>query len=456
MHTWNADLELLSASVIGYASERAKLPKDPRWGARDAQELAEALTGAVSQDGVGGQAALELFRDVLLPACRPMDDPMMVSYVPTAPTIAAVLFDMVVSASSIFAGHWESGAGAIAAENQALRWIMDIAGFPASGGGCFVSGGTAANLAALVTARQHWRSENPDDDRRNRLAIVATHGAHASVDVIARVMDVDFIRVRSDPQGRMTADELAHALEDVGDLCPFAVVTSAGTTNSGAIDDLTQIAPLCRSEGLWLHVDAAYGGSVLASPTHRHVLAGIELADSFGIDPHKWLFAPYDCAAVLYRNPTMAAHAHAQQADYLDYVDDGEWNPSDYALHLTRRARGLPLWFSLAANGTDAYAKAIDTTMEVAAGLADRIRESEEFDLLVEPKLSIVLFRRRGWAAEDYERWSRVNAESGTALIVPSKWEGEICFRICIVNPLTDLESLDELLEDMAASSARP
>ena len=452
MHTWNSDLERLAASVIGYASERAKLPKDPRWGARDAEELAEALDGAVTKDGVGGHEALELFRDVLLPACRPMDDPMMLSYVPTAPSIAAVLFDMVVSASSIFGGHWESGAGAIAAENQALRWIMDLAGFPQTGGGCFVSGGTAANLAALVTARQQWISEHPNHDGRHRLAIVATTGAHASVDVIARVMDVDFIRVQSDAEGRMTSAELERALQDTGNLCPFAVVTSAGTTNSGTIDDLAQIAPICQREGLWFHVDAAYGGSVMASPTHRPVLDGIEHADSFGIDPHKWLFAPYDCAAILYRNPTAAAHAHSQQADYLDYIDEGDFNPSDYALHLTRRARGLPLWFSIAANGTDAYAHAIDTTMDVAHGFAAYVRDSPNFELLVEPKMSIVLFRRVGWTQGDYEAWSRTNAESGTALIVPSKWHDEICFRVCIVNPLTELGSLVTLLDDMAAS----
>ncbi len=452
MHTWNSDLEQLAASVIGYASERAKLAKDPRWGARDATELAEALDGVVNESGVGGHAALELFREVLLPACRPMDDPMMVSYVPTAPSIAATLFDMVVSSSSIFGGHWESGAGAIAAENQALRWIMDIAGYPEEAGGCFVSGGTAANLAALVTARQRWLVRNPGDERRDRLAIIATSGAHASINVVARVLDVDVIPVGTDAVGRMTGDLLESALGGIDRQTgptPFAVVTSAGTTNSGAIDDLAHIAPICEREGLWLHVDGAYGASVLASPTHRQRLAGIDQADSFGIDPHKWLFAPYDCAAVLYRDPSMAALAHSQKADYLDFVDPTDFNPSDYALHLTRRARGLPLWFSIAANGTDAYAEAIDTTMEVAHGFAARVRKSPAFELLLEPQLSVVLFKRIGWEESDYDQWSKANAEAGTALIVPTKWKDEVCFRICIVNPLTELGRLEALLDDM-------
>ena len=280
--------------------------------------MTAALADVVAPEGIGGDAALEVFKNVILPACRPNDDPLMVSYVPTAPTPAAVLFDMVVSASSIFAGHWEAGAGAIAAENQALRWIMDIADFPPEAGGVFVSGGTAANLSALVTARESWHASNPERGMGTRLEL--------------------------------------------------------------------------------------------------------------------------------------AAAAHSQHGDYLGYIERAESNPSDLALHLTRRARGLPLWFSLAANGTSAYAEAIDTTMDTASAVAESVRSIDGLELAVAPRLSVVLFRRTGWEEDDYVAWSERNAAAGTALIVPTRWDGEVCMRVCIVNPLTDAARLHEILLDMAAA----
>ena len=166
MHRWDEATDLLAHSVIGYAIERLKTPKDPTWGARPADELATVLDHSITPEGIGGHRALTMFRDVLMHACRPMDSPLHLAYVATAPTPAANMFDLVVSASSIFGGLWEGGAGAIAAENQTLEWLAGLAGFPAGAGGCFVSGGSAANLSALVTARHHAREPPPPSSRR--------------------------------------------------------------------------------------------------------------------------------------------------------------------------------------------------------------------------------------------------------------------------------------------------
>jgi glutamate/tyrosine decarboxylase-like PLP-dependent enzyme len=447
MHSWDESTELFAHSVIGYAIERLRLPKDPRWGPRSANDLADALGNAISPTGAGALEAMRLTREVILPACRPMDDPMNLAYVPTAPTVAATMFDLVVSASSIFAGAWEAGAGAIAAENQALRWLADLAWLPDSAGGVFVSGGSAANLSALVTARhQHLERHG----RRGRLAFAATTEVHASVRATARVMDVEVVSVEVDDRDRMTAGALRSALDAADGLDVFAVAASAGTTNSGAIDRLDEIADVCADRSLWMHVDGAYGLAAMCSPDGRRRLTGIERADSFGVDPHKWLFAPYDCAALLYRDPAPAARAHAQHGDYLDAVDRDEWNPADYAYHLSRRARGLPLWFSLATYGTDAYAAAMDTTLATAHALADAIREHPSFDLLLDPELSIVLFRRRGWQPADYHAWSASRARDGVVLIVPTSWHDETCMRVCIVHPDTRVDALTALLDDMA------
>ncbi len=447
MHAWDDDTNLFAHSVIGYAIERLRLPKDTQWGAHPADELAAALAHAVTPDGVGGLEALHLFRDVLMPACRPMDDPMNLAFVPTAPSIASTMFDLVVSASSIFGGNWEAGAGAIAAENQALRWLSDLAGFPAEAGGVFVSGGSAANLSALVTARDVFTERR--GARPPRFTIAVTDEVHASVRAAARVMDVDVLSVRTDDNGRMTGAALEAALQAHEHDDVFAVVATGGTTNAGVIDELDAIAAVCAARGLWMHVDGAYGLAALSSSIARHRFKGVERADSFGVDPHKWLFAPYDSAALIYRDPRPAAATHAQHGAYLDAVNRGDWNPSDYAYHLSRRARGLPLWFGLATYGTRAYADAVDTAIRTVRDFADEIAARPEFQLLLEPELSIVLFTREGWSREDYLEWSKRRASEGRYLVVPTSWQGAPCLRICVVHPRTEPSALTAILDDL-------
>lgn len=449
MHCWDEATDLLAHSVIGYAIERLKTSKDPTWGARPADDLAAVLDGAITPEGIGGHRALSMFRDVLMHACRPMDSPMNLAYVATAPTPAANMFDLVVSASSIFGGLWEAGAGAIAAENQTLEWLAALAGFPDGAGGCFVSGGSAANLSALVTARHRARERTDVAPARWRFA--TTGETHASVHAAAGVMDVDVLEVPPDEQGRMTGVALRRTLDAAGVDGVFAVVANLGTTNVGAVDELDAIADECAARGLWLHVDAAYGGATLCAPSTAELRRGFERADSFGVDPHKWLFAPYDCAALVYREPAVASAAHAQHGAYLDMVSRDEWNPSDFAFHLSRRARGLPLWFSLATYGTAAYTAAVETTLDVARTFAAEVAARDGFRLLLEPQLSVVLFAVDGWDVARYSAWSRSRARAGVALVVPTSWQGEVCYRICLVNPLTTAAMLSELLDDMAA-----
>jgi glutamate/tyrosine decarboxylase-like PLP-dependent enzyme len=454
MHRWDEATDLLAHSVIGYAIERLKTSKDPTWGARPAEQLAAALDGVIRPEGIGGHQALTLFRDVLMHACRPMDSPLHLAYVATAPTPAANMFDLVVSASSIFGGLWEGGAGAIAAENQTLAWLASLAGFPEGAGGCFVSGGSAANLSALVTARHHARLRHGDPPG-GRWRFATTGETHASVHAAARVMDVDVVLVPPDERGRMTGEALLATLDDAGVDGLFAVVGNFGTTNVGAIDELDAIADVCVGHDLWLHVDAAYGGAALCAPSTAGLRRGFERADSFGIDPHKWLFAPYDCAALVYRDPALASAAHAQHGTYLDMVSRDEWNPSDFAFHLSRRARGLPLWFSLATYGTDAYAEAVESTLDVARRFAADVDARDGFELLLDPQLSVVLFTVDSWDEARYSAWSRSRARAGVALIVPTRWQGQCCYRVCVVNPQTTEEMLTSLLDDMASFRSR-
>jgi glutamate/tyrosine decarboxylase-like PLP-dependent enzyme len=359
---------------------------------------------------------------------------------------------MLVGASSVYAGSWLEGSGAVFAENQALRWLADLAGLPAESGGVFVQGGTIGNLSALVAARaavHHRRGTRPA-----RWAVVLTDETHSSVKhALESVMDVDVVLIPGDDRGRLTGPAIRAWLAGASEAereSVFAVVGTAGTTNLGVVDDLAGIADVAAENDWWFHVDGAYGGAGLAAPSVRHLYAGVERADSFIVDPHKWLFAPFDCCALIYRDPVLARAAHTQKAGYLDPVTvEGEWNPSDFAIQLTRRARGLPFWFSLAVHGTQAYADAVERTLAVTREGRDLIESADHVRLLVEPDLSVLIFERVGWDDTDYATWSRRMLDEGTAFVTPSRHHGRVCTRFAIVNPLTSADDLAGILESM-------
>jgi L-2,4-diaminobutyrate decarboxylase len=208
---------------------------------------------------------------------------------------------------------------------------------------------------------------------------------------------------------------------------------------------------VCQQLGIWLHVDGAYGAAALAAPSARPLFRGIELADSYVVDPHKWLFGPFDCCALLYRSPELARLAHSQHADYLESITArGEWNPSDYAIHLTRRARGLPFWFSLAAHGTRAYVEAVEMALEVARQAAAEIDARPYVELVHDPMLSVVAFRRLGWDSAEYDRWSEQLLADGYAFVMPTRHRGETITRLAVVNPRTTIEDVRGILDTMA------
>jgi glutamate/tyrosine decarboxylase-like PLP-dependent enzyme len=458
MHRFTPGTEALAADVVAYALNRIRMNPPPLDGPASVEELAEAAGKTVTPEGIGGTEALRVFAEVLAPATVSTDHPRNWAFVPAAPTKAAVLFDLVVGASSIIGSTWLDGAGAIFAENQALRWLLDLAGMPDTAGGVFVSGGSAANLSGLVTGRERAARARAaaGRERPERWRIAATEDAHSSVWSAARVMDAEIVPVPVDGDGRLTGRLLEQALQDAaGDRDGlFAVVATAGTTNAGVIDDLAGIADVARNRGLWFHVDAAYGGAALAAPSVRDRFDGVEHADSVVIDPHKLLFAPFDCAALLYREPLEAARSHMQEAAYLDEVNELEyWSPAHYAFHLTRRARGLPFWFSLATHGTDAYRDAVEAVLRLTRDAAREIEAREELELILEPEISVVLFRRRGWFDEDYAAWCDELLEDQRAFVLPTAWKGERVMRLCFANPLATIEDVRDVLNTMSGPS---
>lgn len=408
-----------------------------------------AALPALTPSGIGMRDTWSALRDVLLPTAFPTDHPRYLAFVGGAPTPASMIADAALSAAAVYGGSEIEAGDVVAAESEVIRWLCGLVGFSTGSHGAFVSGGSMANLSALVAARHGWYAR----DGRSASIIVAGAAAHASVRSAAAIMGCEVVLAGS-PDRPMTGDDVEAATAGLDPNDVVAVVATAGATNTGAVDELHEVADSCALHGVWMHVDAAYGGAALLSPSHRGVFAGIYRADSVTIDPHKWLFTPFDCATVIYRDGAIAREAHRQRAPYLETVNAPEAdNPADYAVHLSRRARGLPVWASLVANGTDAYADAVETCLMAATYAAKRVESTRYLEMVCEPHLSVVLFRRIGWTRKDYVRWSDEARDTGVALVVPTTFEGEPVFRLCFVNPLTTAEDVDLILDSMEQPS---
>lgn len=452
MHAYDDAAAALTSELARLSTERLAM-QAPLDHSLSPAELTDRVGPTITAGGIGAAAATQLWEQVLAPACLSVDHPRYLAFIPSAPTKAAAAFDMLVGASSVFGGSWLEASGAVYAENQALRWIADLAGLPASAGGVFVQGGTNGNLSALVAARAvatERRGGRPD-----RWAVVVTHETHSSVKhALATVMDVDVVEVPGDERGRLTGAAIREWLRSATPTEQervFAVVATAGTTNLGVVDDLAGIAEVAAELGWWFHVDGAYGGAGLAAPSVRELYRGIEHADSFIVDPHKWLFAPFDACALLYRDPVLARAAHTQKASYLDVLtEESDWNPSDFAIQLSRRPRGLPFWFSLAVHGTTAYTEAIETTLSVTRAGRKLIDAAEHLELLIEPDLSVLVFERRGWGEADYAAWSERIRRAEVGFVTPTSHRGRPCTRFAMVNPLTSVDDLALLIASLA------
>jgi aromatic-L-amino-acid/L-tryptophan decarboxylase len=444
--------ESMTDLVMDYCRERLAEDPVPLDFGGQVQALDSVLSGLMRPEGNDAADVLRLFVDHLATAVVSCDSPRFLSFIPAAPTKAALLFDMFVSCSSLHGTSWLEAAGVVVAENQALEVIARTAGFPPEAGGCFVAGGSAGNLSALVVARD-TAGYRRGGARPLRPLVAVSDEAHSSVGKALRVIGVEAMIVPTEDH-RMTGAAFRGALEhhprpdDV-----VAVVATAGTTNAGIIDDLSGIADVAEERSLWFHIDGAYGGAALFAPSVRARFAGFERADSFIVDPHKWLFAPFDCAALLYRQPSQAKAVLSQDASYLDVLhseNPEEWNPSDYAYHLTRRARGLPIWFSMAVNGLDAYRDAVEAGLSIARQGADLIEATPHTELVRQPELSVVLFRRPGWSKPDYEAWSAQLLRDQTGFVTPTTWEGETVARFAFLHPDTTVGMISEILDTMA------
>ncbi len=443
--------EAFTNSIFEYCRDRLEHDAPLDFGMHSPIPL-PSLEGMISEEGRDAEETLEFFRDHLAEHVVSIDSPRFLAFIPNAPTKNSLLFDMVVACSGLNGTSWLESAGAVVAENQALEFLAARAGMPRGSGGAFVSGGSAGNLSALTVGRDVGRTRRPDA-AAHELRFAISADAHSSIGKALHVLGIESLLVEPDDH-RFTRVNLEKALAaDPRPETVIGVVATSGTTNAGIVDDLEGLGSFARENDLWFHVDGAYGGGALFS-SQRDLLAGIRHADSFIVDPHKWLFGPLDCCALIYRDPSTARRFLAQQAGYLDVLHGGDeehydWNPSDYAIHLSRRARGLPFWFSLVTYGVRAYESATQGAIDLAHRAASLIEARAGLELVRPASLSIVLYRRVGWSEAQYLEWSETLLRQQIAFVTPTRWEGEMVARFAFLHPDTTDELVVQILDSM-------
>ena len=349
------------------------------------------------EEGTDLSAVLDLFdQEVVGPGSHPTS-PMHFAYIPVSATYLSALGDFLAAITNRFSGNAFAGPGAVQMENQVVSWMQELVGFDSDAAGVLTSGGSVANLSAMVTAREACEIRPADSHRA--VCYVSTHTHHSVQKAlhIAGLGECVLRYVPVDDRGCVQTAALERLIDQdqAQGLRPWMVVASGGTTNLGSVDPLQKLGEIARARELWFHVDAAYGGFFLLTDRGREALAGIELADSVVLDPHKSLFVPFGTGAVLVRDGIKLFRAHAHTADYMQDADTGDaWrNPSDLSVELTRHFRALRMWLPLKVLGVAPYRAALDEKLLLAQYAHSKLSAMEGFELGPAPQLSIFVFR---------------------------------------------------------------
>ena len=383
--------------------------------------------------------------------------PGFLAYIPSCPTFPALLGDWIATGYNFFSGVWPVAAGPNEIEMVVLEWIREWMGLDSGASGLLTSGGSAANTTAVVAAR-HAAVEKGGDIRK--LVVYTSAQAHSSVVRDAWVAGIarDNVRVVDmDDRFRMNAESLRMAIESdrAQGAEPFLVVASAGTTNTGSVDPIDDIANVCLQYGLWLHVDAAYAGFAALTAEGKKLLGRLDRADSLTLDPHKWLFVPFECGCLMVREPSRLADAFRISPEYLRDVEPGEEevNFADRGVQLTRYSRALKIWFSVKYFGTEVIAAAIQDAMERARLLESLVKSSPDFEILSPAQFGIVCFRARPASADEADIDSlneKINArvvEGARFLISSTRLNGMFSLRICTLGYRTTHDDIRNLFE---------
>jgi aromatic-L-amino-acid/L-tryptophan decarboxylase len=427
-----------------------------------ANEIARALVEPLPESGQPYEDLLELLFDRVIPKGCNTNSPGMFSYINGGASIHGAVADLITSATNPYVGYWGAAPALVQLEHTVVRWLCELVGLDERAGGVLLSGGSLANLSAMVTARKARLTADPRHG-----TVYASDQVHHSVPKALMVggFAEDALRlIPSDSRYRIRIDALAARIDEDrrAGRQPFCVIGNAGTTSTGAIDDLQALAALASREQLWFHVDAAYGGCFALTERGKSALTGIELADTVVLDPHKTLFSPFGTGCLLARDPEALRRAHELHSDYIDGVVEtgdhaGTANFADLSPELSRGMRGLRVWLPLKLLGAGAFRAALDEKLDLARYAATRLDGTPGFEVLAWPELSILAFRatRAGLAPNELDRLNRellerVNAR-GKVHLSATSLEGRFVLRICVLSLRSHAQAVELCLSELAA-----
>jgi aromatic-L-amino-acid decarboxylase len=444
--------------IVGYIES---LPDQPSVDVDGATELAKSLIEIDPPEG--GQKPEELFDllfDRLIPSSFNTAGPGYLAYIPGGGIFHAAVADLIADATNRYVGVCAAAPALVQLESNVIRWFCRFVGYPAGAGGILTTGGSLANFTAIVTARK----ELLGDDLQHA-TIYGSDQVHHSVQKAANLAGFPYASVReiaTDERFRIRVNVLKETIarDRASGQRPFLIIGSAGTTNTGAVDDLGALADLAKAERCWLHVDGAYGAFFVLTERGRRALKGIELADSITLDPHKTLFLPYGTGSLLVRDAGALRRAHSLHAEYLppmqaeaDLVDFCEISPE-----LSRDFRGLRVWLPLKMHGVDVFRRQLDEKLDLTEWATRELRKIEGIEIVAEPQLSVVAFRlvRPGLSEEQLnelnrEFLERINSRK-RVMLTPTVLGGRFVLRICVVSFRTHLDRMKMALEDIRAA----
>lgn len=430
------------------------LSKKPVAMPTDEAMLAEWHKEPVPIQGAHLEQVLAELNEKALSTMTHLDHPRCFSFVPSPSNYISALAEFIASSYNIFAGAWLGPSGVAAIEMKSIAWLKEIFGFQKHAGGLFVSGGSMANLTALAVAR-HMNLRN----NSMNASVYFSDQTHSSVPKGLKILGFQPYQIRkvpSDEEYRLPIDGLRQMIDAdrKRGLVPFCVVANAGTTNTGAIDPLQALASFCEEEGLWLHVDGAYGGGSVLSREGKDLLQGIELADSITIDPHKWLFQPYEIGCVLVRESSNLKEAFKVSAEYLDILEhrSEQTNYCDYGVQLTRGFRALKFWMSLKAFGLDAFREAVEHGIANAKYVQQLLEGNDFWDIVTTAQIGVVNFcirREEPLPKGFYNQLSKSMILDGFAMVTPTQLKGRMVIRMCTINPRTSHKDIELTLEKL-------
>jgi aromatic-L-amino-acid decarboxylase len=430
---------------------------EPSVGAALAREIREAVP---PEHGSAFEPVLDLLFDRVIPTSFCTAGPGYLAYIPGGGIPTAAVADLIADATNRYVGVWTAAPGLAQIEADVVSWFAGIVGYPEAARGVLTSGGSISNFSAIVTAR---REKLPPDFLSGTLYVSdQTHHSVAKAAMLAGFPPANVRSIRSDPAFRVRLDALSErvAADRRAGMTPFLVVGNAGTTNTGAVDDLGALADFARAEGLWFHVDGAYGGFFALTDEGRTILAGIDRSDSVILDPHKGLFLPYGTGCLLVRDGGALKRAHALTAEYLpamreeeEFVDFCQISPE-----LSRDWRGLRVWLPLRLHGLARFRENLREKLALARAAADALRRMPEIEILAEPQLSIVAFRRvwPGRGTEETNAANRrildaVNAR-GRVHVTGTMLGAVFAIRICVLSFRTHRDRIEMAIEDLRAA----